>query len=195
MSLAEFSPCSYSRYQTLPSNLSSAPLTAFHVHAFKRGRSKLHVRRPLNITCSVAPSQVQSPATAVPVRPADAANKQECYGVFCTTYDLKAEEKTKTWKNLIRIVVSGAAGMISNHLLFKLASGEVFGPDQPIALRLLGSERSYQALEVYCYSRTSYVYSIVLLVSQLYSLNVITWVSKAVYFCDIKRVEGICLDP
>ncbi|XP_020682939.1 malate dehydrogenase [NADP], chloroplastic [Dendrobium catenatum] len=147
MSLAEFSPCSYSRYQTLPSNLSSAPLTAFHVHAFKRGQSKLHVRRPLNITCSVAPSQVQSPATAVPVRPADAANKQECYGVFCTTYDLKAEEKTKTWKSLIRVVVSGAAGMISNHLLFKLASGEVFGQDQPIALRLLGSERSYQALE------------------------------------------------
>ncbi|KAL2994867.1 hypothetical protein AAZX31_10G187100 [Glycine max] len=37
--------------------------------------------------------------------------------------------------------------MIANHLLFKLASGEVFGPDQPIALKLLGSERSIQALE------------------------------------------------
>ncbi|KAG5239646.1 malate dehydrogenase [Salix suchowensis] len=37
--------------------------------------------------------------------------------------------------------------MISNHLLFKLASGEVFGPDQPVALKLLGSERSFQALE------------------------------------------------
>ncbi|XP_056169310.1 malate dehydrogenase [NADP], chloroplastic isoform X2 [Syzygium oleosum] len=37
--------------------------------------------------------------------------------------------------------------MISNHLLFKLASGQVFGPDQPIALKLLGSERSFQALE------------------------------------------------
>lgn len=30
---------------------------------------------------------------------------------------------------------------------FQLASGEVFGPDQPIALKLLGSERSFQALE------------------------------------------------
>jgi malate dehydrogenase (NADP+) len=47
----------------------------------------------------------------------------------------------------VNVAVSGAAGMISNHLLFKLASGEVFGPDQPIALKLLGSERSIQALE------------------------------------------------
>ena len=29
----------------------------------------------------------------------------------------------------------------------QLASGEVFGQDQPIALQLLGSERSAQALE------------------------------------------------
>ncbi|KAK9158674.1 hypothetical protein Scep_005248 [Stephania cephalantha] len=57
------------------------------------------------------------------------------------------EEKTKSWKKLINIAVSGAAGMIANHLLFKLASGEVFGPDQPLALKLLGSERSIQALE------------------------------------------------
>lgn len=32
-------------------------------------------------------------------------------------------------------------------LLWQLASGEVFGPNQPIALKLLGSERSFQALE------------------------------------------------
>eukprot|EP00246_Nothoceros_aenigmaticus_P017037 TRINITY_DN805_c0_g1_i1.p1 TRINITY_DN805_c0_g1~~TRINITY_DN805_c0_g1_i1.p1 ORF type:complete len:334 (-),score=62.04 TRINITY_DN805_c0_g1_i1:375-1376(-) len=37
--------------------------------------------------------------------------------------------------------------MIANHLLFKLASGEVFGQDQPIALNLLGSTRSREALE------------------------------------------------
>jgi hypothetical protein len=30
---------------------------------------------------------------------------------------------------------------------YQLASGEVFGQDQPIALKLLGSERSFQALE------------------------------------------------
>jgi len=31
--------------------------------------------------------------------------------------------------------------------IIQLASGEVFGQDQPIALKLLGSERSFQALE------------------------------------------------
>ncbi|KEH43322.1 NADP-dependent malate dehydrogenase [Medicago truncatula] len=95
------------------------------------------------ISCSVAPNQVQVPA----VQTQDPKNKPDCYGVFCLTYDLKAEEETKSWKKLITIAVSGAAGMISNHLLFKLASGEVFGPNQPVALKLLGSERSLQALE------------------------------------------------
>lgn len=94
------------------------------------------------ITCSV--NQVPSP---VAVQTEEAKNKSECFGVFCQTYDLKAEEETKSWKKLINVAVSGAAGMISNHLLFKLASGEVFGPDQPVALKLLGSERSFQALE------------------------------------------------
>ncbi|OMO62786.1 hypothetical protein COLO4_32898 [Corchorus olitorius] len=89
-------------------------------------------------------SQVKTP---IPVQAESPKGKSECYGVFCLTYDLKAEEETKSWKKLINIAVSGAAGMISNHLLFKLASGEVFGPDQPIALKLLGSERSIQALE------------------------------------------------
>lgn len=32
-------------------------------------------------------------------------------------------------------------------LVYQLASGEVFGPNQPIALKLLGSQRSIQALE------------------------------------------------
>ncbi|MED6135109.1 Malate dehydrogenase, cytoplasmic [Stylosanthes scabra] len=103
-------------------------------------RNQQHAR----ISCSVTQqNQVQAPA----VQTQEPKSKSDCYGVFCLTYDLKAEEETKSWKKLINIAVSGAAGMISNHLLFKLASGEVFGPDQPIALKLLGSERSIQALE------------------------------------------------
>lgn len=79
---------------------------------------------------------------------------------------------TKTWKKTIKVAVTGASGNISNHLLFmvssiysvyinhflfrqvltlcaplQLASGEVFGKDQPMALQLLGSERSKEALE------------------------------------------------
>jgi len=73
----------------------------------------------------------------------------ECQGIFCLNYDISQddENKSKNWKPMIKIAVSGAAGQISNHLLFKLASGEVFGQDQPISLKLLGSERSREALE------------------------------------------------
>lgn len=37
----------------------------------------------------------------------------------------------------VDIVVTGAAGQISYSLLFRLAAGELLGPDQPIVLRLL----------------------------------------------------------
>lgn len=78
---------------------------------------------------------------------APAANKN--YGVFKLSYsiDNEPESRTQNWKKTINVAVSGAAGQISNHLLFMLASGSVFGNDQPIALKLLGSERSYEALE------------------------------------------------
>ncbi|CAN6806624.1 unnamed protein product [Brassica oleracea] len=104
----------------------------------------LHATSISKISCSV--SQNNQAPVAVQEN-GSVKTKKECYGVFCLTYDLKAEEETKSWKKMINIAVSGAAGMISNHLLFKLASGSVFGPDQPIALKLLGSERSIQALE------------------------------------------------
>lgn len=70
-------------------------------------------------------------------------------GVFRLEYDVSQDEahRPSTWKPTIVIAVSGAAGQISNHLLFKIASGAVFGPDQPVVLRLLGSERSRNALE------------------------------------------------
>lgn len=70
-------------------------------------------------------------------------------GVFKLEYDISKDDASKTagWKPPIVVAVSGAAGQISNHLLFKIASGEVYGQDQPVNLRLLGSERSKEALE------------------------------------------------
>lgn len=46
--------------------------------------------------------------------------------------------------NFIRIWIQHFAYDL---LIIQLASGEVFGADQPIALKLLGSERSFEALE------------------------------------------------
>lgn len=97
------------------------------------------------IRCSVVQqSQAQAPES---VTFTPDGKRVECFGVFCVSYDVNQDIKPKTWKKLLRIAVSGAAGTISNHLLFKIASGEVFGPDQPVALNLLGSDRSRNALE------------------------------------------------
>lgn len=40
-------------------------------------------------------------------------------------------------KQPIRVAITGAAGQIGYSLLFPIASGEVFGPDQPVILQLL----------------------------------------------------------
>lgn len=50
-------------------------------------------------------------------------------------------------KGLKRVVVTGAAGQIAYSLLFRIANGELFGPDQPLALHLLDLPESKQALE------------------------------------------------
>lgn len=49
----------------------------------------------------------------------------------------------------IRVAVTGAAGQISYSLLFRIASGAMFGPDQPVILQLLEIpvEKAMKALE------------------------------------------------
>ncbi|KAL5733594.1 hypothetical protein ACOSQ2_033286 [Xanthoceras sorbifolium] len=142
--VAELSVCTYTK-ATTRLHSSQLSISSTRLSYLRRGAFRPITRpRDARITCSVTSDQVQAP---IAVQAEGPKTKNDCYGVFCLTYDLKAEEETKAWKKTINISVSGAAGMISNHLLFKLASGEVFGPDQPIALKLLGSERSFQALE------------------------------------------------
>lgn len=45
------------------------------------------------------------------------------------------------------VTVTGAAGQIGYQLLFRIASGALFGPDQPVVLRLLEIEPAMKALE------------------------------------------------
>jgi len=40
-------------------------------------------------------------------------------------------------KEPIRVAVTGAAGNIGYALVFRIASGAMFGPDQPVALNLI----------------------------------------------------------
>ena len=52
-------------------------------------------------------------------------------------------------KSPIRVAVTGAAGQIGYSLLFRIASGAMFGPDQPVILQLLEApvEKAMKALE------------------------------------------------
>ena len=47
----------------------------------------------------------------------------------------------------LKIAVTGAAGQIGYSLVFRIASGEMFGPDQPIALHLIEIPSALGALE------------------------------------------------
>src|ERR1700676_5555027 len=47
----------------------------------------------------------------------------------------------------VQITVTGAAGQIGYALLFRIASGQLLGPDQPIVLRMLEIEPAMKALE------------------------------------------------
>jgi malate dehydrogenase len=50
-------------------------------------------------------------------------------------------------KSPIKVAVTGAAGQIGYALLFRIASGEMFGPDQPVALHLIEIPVALNALE------------------------------------------------
>jgi len=47
----------------------------------------------------------------------------------------------------VRVAVTGAAGQIGYALLFRIASGAMFGPDQPVILHLIEIERALPALQ------------------------------------------------
>ena len=49
-------------------------------------------------------------------------------------------------KKPISVAITGAAGQIGYSLLFRIASGAVFGPDQPVELRLIEIEPGMKPL-------------------------------------------------
>ena len=53
-------------------------------------------------------------------------------------------------KEPIRVAVTGAAGQIGYALLFRIASGQMFGPSQPVILHLIEIEPALPALEGVC---------------------------------------------
>ena len=47
----------------------------------------------------------------------------------------------------VKVAVTGAAGQIGYSLLFRIASGSMFGPDQPVELELIEIPEAMKALE------------------------------------------------
>src|SRR6059036_1425664 len=47
----------------------------------------------------------------------------------------------------LQVTLTGAAGQIGYSLVFRIASGQMLGPDQPIVLRMLEIEPAMKALE------------------------------------------------
>src|SRR3954468_15041738 len=47
----------------------------------------------------------------------------------------------------LKVAVTGAAGQIGYALLFRIASGQMFGPDVPIELHLLELEANWATLQ------------------------------------------------
>ena len=52
-----------------------------------------------------------------------------------------------TQKKPVRVAVTGAAGQIGYALLFRIASGEMLGKDQPVILHMLELPQAQKALE------------------------------------------------
>src|SRR6188474_3524512 len=52
-----------------------------------------------------------------------------------------------TMKTPIKVAVTGAAGQIGYALLFRIASGQMFGPDQPLTLHLIEIPNALGALD------------------------------------------------
>src|SRR5208282_1175240 len=66
-----------------------------------------------------------------------------------TTFALRRTVMSPPSVAPVRVAVTGAAGQIGYSLLFRIASGEMLGPDQPVALQLLEipDEKAQKALK------------------------------------------------
>jgi|EP00161_Ancyromonas_sigmoides_P000810 malate dehydrogenase len=63
-----------------------------------------------------------------------------------TAQRLAAGARGLATREPVRVAVTGSAGAIGYSLLFRLASGQVFGPDQPVELRLLEVPQAMKAV-------------------------------------------------
>ena len=66
---------------------------------------------------------------------------------FLASIDQNLKQEMNRVSNPVRVTVTGAAGQIGYSLLFRIASGQLLGPEQPVDLRLLEIPQAMGALE------------------------------------------------
>src|SRR4051794_12159394 len=59
----------------------------------------------------------------------------------------RSHEDKASMKKPVRIAVTGAAGQIGYSLLFRIATGEMLGPDQPVVLQMLDIPEAVNAMK------------------------------------------------
>jgi malate dehydrogenase len=64
-----------------------------------------------------------------------------------TASDQETLPKEDAMKTPVRVAITGAAGQISYSLIFRVAAGDMLGPDQPVILQLLEIPPAMKALE------------------------------------------------
>jgi malate dehydrogenase len=72
--------------------------------------------------------------------------EQRCRALEDFVCPMPEPEKEPVMKEPVRVAVTGAAGQIGYSLLFRIASGEMLGPDQPVILQLLEITPAMDAL-------------------------------------------------
>src|SRR5664279_3838814 len=94
----------------------------------------------------------------------------------------------------IHITVTGAAGQIGYTLLFRIASGQLLGPYQPVVLRLLEIEPGMKALEGVVMEVDDCAFPLVSDIITTTDLDVaFAGTSWALLVGSVPRKAGICL--
>jgi malate dehydrogenase len=67
--------------------------------------------------------------------------------MFLGVLDMNDSENVSGTTEPVHVTVTGAAGQVGYALVFRIASGEMFGKEQPVVLRMLDIEPAMQSLE------------------------------------------------
>ena len=138
-------------YHSRPANAVSAVFRARAIDSASPGRDRCGVERPRlgrrDPRSSTWLPRMAFASMASALADWAAAGRTE-HGAALHSIALDAPHDRRLMPDsTVRVAVTGAAGQIGYALLFRIASGEAFGPETPVALQLLELEAAMPALD------------------------------------------------